>query len=99
MLQVIIIMPFIIMQQLTMLPCIIVQRFWSMLAAVASSQTHVIFMPPSQRSICIVQRGIIIRFMPVGVAIGAFMAMPAIMGIIAGVICRSIVIMVFFSLS
>jgi hypothetical protein len=60
------IIPFIIMQQLHMPPAIIVQRFCSMLADIASSQVQVIFMPPGHFSIFIVQRGSIIIFMPVG---------------------------------
>jgi hypothetical protein len=87
-LQFIIIIPFIIMQQLTMLPLSIVQRFWSMPADTLSSQTQVSFIPPSHSSIFVVQRGMIIMFMPVVPVIGGFMLMP-IPGII---ICRSIVI-------
>ena len=37
-----------------------------MLLAIASSQEHIIFMPPLQRSTLMVQRGIIITFMPAG---------------------------------
>ncbi|MBV8899667.1 MAG: hypothetical protein JOY92_06095 [Verrucomicrobia bacterium] len=92
MLQVIIIMPFIIMQQVTMLPFIIVQRFCSMLADIVSSQAHVIFMPPSHISICIVQRGMTIMFIPGAAGMGGFMVMP---DIIPGIICRSIVIIIF----
>jgi hypothetical protein len=55
------IMPFIIMQQLTMPPDIMVHRFWSMLAAMASSQTQVMHMPVLVRSIFMVQRGNIMR--------------------------------------
>jgi hypothetical protein len=63
------IIPFIIMQQLHIPPAIIVQRFCSMPADMASSQVQVIFMPPVHFSIAIVQRGIIIMFMPVGIAL------------------------------
>ena len=55
------IMPFIIMQQLHMPPAIMVQRFCIMVAAILSSQVHVIFMPPLHFSIFIVQRGTIIH--------------------------------------
>jgi hypothetical protein len=65
------IIPFIIMQQLHMPPAIIVQRLWSMAVDVGSSQVQVIFMPPSHFSIFIVQRGIVIMFMPAGIADGA----------------------------
>jgi len=88
MLQFIIIIPFIIMQQLTMLPLSIVHRFCSMLADIVSSQMHIIFMPPSHFSIFMVQRGMTIRFMPVVPVMGGFMVMPGI------IICRSIVIIV-----
>lgn len=88
MLQFIIIIPFIIMQQLTMLPLSIVHRFCSMLADIASSQMHIIFMPPSHFSIFMVQRGMTIMFMPVVPVMGGFMVMPGI------IICRSIVIIV-----
>jgi hypothetical protein len=66
------IMPFIIMQQLHIPPADMVQRFWSMPAAVLSSVVQVIFMPPGHFSIFTVQRGTIIRFMPPGVIVGAF---------------------------
>jgi hypothetical protein len=64
------IMPFIIMQQLHMPPAIMVQRFCIMLQVIASSQAQAIFMPPSHFSIFIVQRGIIIMFIPVGIVPG-----------------------------
>jgi hypothetical protein len=51
-------MPFIIMQQLTMPPAIMVQRFCIMVHAALSSQMQVIFIPPVHFSIFIVQRGI-----------------------------------------
>jgi hypothetical protein len=86
MLQFIIIMPFIIMQQLTMLPLSIVQRFCSIPADILSSQSHIIFMPPSHFSIFMVQRGMTIMFIPVVPVMGGFMVMPGI------IICRSIVI-------
>jgi hypothetical protein len=88
MLQFIIIIPFIIMQQLTMLPLSIVHRFCSMLADIVSSQMHIIFMPPSHFSIFMMQRGMTIMFMPVVPVMGGFMVMPGI------IICRSIVIIV-----
>jgi hypothetical protein len=61
------VIPFIIMQQLHRPPAIIMQRFCSMPADIASSQVQVIFMPPVHFSIFIVQRGTIIMFMPAGV--------------------------------
>ena len=61
------IMPFIIMQQLHMPPASIVQRFCIMLQPILSSQQQVIFMPPGHFSNFIVQRGIIIMFMPPGI--------------------------------
>jgi hypothetical protein len=61
MLQQHIIMPFIIAQQLHMPPAIIEQRFWSIEADIASSQVHVIFIPPVHFSILILHRGTIIH--------------------------------------
>jgi hypothetical protein len=61
------IIPFIIVQRLHMPPAIMVQRFWSIPADVASSLVQVIFMPPVHFSIFIVQRGTIIMFMPAGI--------------------------------
>jgi hypothetical protein len=52
-------MPFIIMQQETMPPAIMLQRFCIMAATVLSSHTQVIFIPPAHFSIFMVQRGII----------------------------------------
>jgi hypothetical protein len=70
------IIPFIIMQQLHMPPAIIVQRFWSMPAETLSSQTMVIFIPPSHFSKVILQRGTIVMFAPAAVA-PAGLVMPA----------------------
>jgi hypothetical protein len=56
-------MPFIIMQQETIPPAIMLHRFCIIMAAVLSSQVQVIFMPPAHFSIFIVQRGIIIEGM------------------------------------
>ena len=53
------IMPFIIMQQLHMPPASMLHRFCIMLQAIASSQEHVIFMPPVHFSNFMVQRGTI----------------------------------------
>ena len=61
MLQQHIIMPFIIMQQLHMPPAIIEQRFCSIVADIASSHAHVIFIPPVHFSIVILHRGTIIH--------------------------------------
>jgi hypothetical protein len=52
-------MPFIIMQQETMPPAIMLQRFCIMAAMVLSSQMQTIFMPPAHFSIFMVQRGTI----------------------------------------
>jgi hypothetical protein len=62
------IMPFIIMQQVHMLPASIVHRFCIMLRATLSSQTQVIFIPPLQCSILKVHRGTIIKFPRAGIA-------------------------------
>jgi hypothetical protein len=59
-LQVVTTMPFIRQQQLHMLPAIILHRFWSMLAAILSSQTQWIFMPPWTFSNFILHRGTIV---------------------------------------
>ena len=61
MLQQHIIMPFIIMQQLHMPPAIIVQRFCIIVADIASSHLHVIFIPSVHFSILILHRGTIIH--------------------------------------
>jgi hypothetical protein len=60
------IIPFIMVHRLHMPPAIIVQRFWSIPADVASSLVQVSFIPPLHFSIFIVQRGTIIMFMPAG---------------------------------
>jgi len=66
-------LPFIIMQQLHMLPARALQSCCSMLVAMGSSHTQVIFMPPVHFSILNVQRGTIIQFMdgvmPPGMAV------------------------------
>jgi hypothetical protein len=53
------VMPFIVMLQLIMPPCSIVQRFCIMLHAIGSSQWQMIRMPPWHFSNFIVQRGTI----------------------------------------
>jgi hypothetical protein len=63
------IIPFIIVQRLHMPPAIIVQRFCSIAADVASSLVQVIFIPPVHFSSFIVQRGTIIMFMPAGIGL------------------------------
>jgi hypothetical protein len=70
------IMPFMVMQKLHMPPAIMVQRFCTMPAAVASSHTQVTFMPPLQRSILNLQRGTIIQLVIVGMDEG--MPMPGV---------------------
>jgi hypothetical protein len=62
------IMPLSIMQQLTMPPCIMVQRFCIMLHAVLSSQEQMIFIPPWHFSNFMVQRGTIIQL--AGITLG-----------------------------
>jgi hypothetical protein len=80
MLQQHIIMPFIIAQQLHMPPAIIEQRFCSMVADIASSHLHVIFIPPVHFSILILHRGTIIHCgaegMPLVAPIGPAAAWP-----------------------
>jgi len=83
------VMPFIMQHILHMPPAIIVHRFCIMAQAAASSQTHVIFMPPAIFSTFIVQRGTITMFgVPVaGIPVG----IPVVMFAIAA---RSIIIAV-----
>jgi hypothetical protein len=64
------IIPFIMQQQEHIPPAIMVQRFWIMVADIASSLMQVIFMPPAHFSILMVQRGTIIMFGEVGVVEG-----------------------------
>ena len=84
-------MPFIIMQQLTMPPAIMVQRFCIMVQAALSSQVQVIFMPLASFSIFIVQRGIMSHWAPVGIVMGAVMP-----GVMVGMLMpvRSIIMLV-----
>jgi hypothetical protein len=65
-----IIMPFIMQQQLHMLPAIILHMFCNVAAESSSSQVQVIFMPPLHFSIFIVQRGTMHICMPPGAAAG-----------------------------
>src|SRR5579885_1758185 len=69
------IMPFIIMQQLHMPPCSMVQRFCIMLHAILSSHEQVIFIPPWHFSNFIVQRGTIIM-------LAGIVVVPPIMGVL-----------------
>src|SRR2546425_4753048 len=64
------IMPFIVQQQLHMVPVREEHRFCSIPAAILSSQVQVIFMPPVHFSIFMVQRGTIATFMGGAAAIG-----------------------------
>jgi hypothetical protein len=64
-------MPFIIMQHEYIPPASIVQRFCTMLVAIASGQEQVIFIPPWHLSILTVQRGTIIQLVVVGIPEGA----------------------------
>jgi hypothetical protein len=64
------VMPFIMHEQLHMLPAIILHMFCSVAAESSSSQVHVIFMPPLHFSIFIVQRGTMHICMLPGAATG-----------------------------
>jgi len=64
-------MPLSMTQQLHIPPASIVHRFCTMLQAILSSQTQVIFMPPVHFSSRTVQRGTISQFVPTGAALGA----------------------------
>jgi hypothetical protein len=76
------IMPFIQQQQLQALPISDMHRFCSVLHAILSSQTQVIFMPPVHFSILILlQRGTIIVAMP-GIIAGIGVPIP---GMVAGI--------------
>lgn len=86
-----IIMPLFIMQQLIMFPAIMLHRFCSMLAAMASSLVHIIFIPPSHFSIFMTQRGIIIMFIA-GMGVDPDIDIGVIIGLL---IIRSMVIIAF----
>jgi len=96
-------MPFIIMQQETIPPAIMLQRFCIIMAAVLSSQVQVMVMPPSHLAIIIVPRGIIMPGMldDSGIIIGMrpimgmFMGMPIIPPPMPMLVIRSLVIVVF----
>jgi hypothetical protein len=68
-------MPFIMQQQLHMVPARLAHKLCSTPQAILSVQLHMIFMPPVHFSIFTVQRGTIMQFMP-GAA-------PGIIGVIA----------------
>jgi hypothetical protein len=78
-----IIMPFIMQQQLHIVPASELHRFCSVVAAILSSQTHMIFMPPVTFSIFILQRGIMAMFMGIMPLIG--MPMPMFGDIMPGI--------------
>jgi hypothetical protein len=83
-------MPFIIMQQLTIPPAIMLQRFCIMVQAALSSQVQVSFIPSLHFSIFMVQRGIMSHCAPVGMVIGMVaIPVPAIAGMFIPV--RSII--------
>ena len=65
-----IIMPFIMQQQLHMLPAIILHMFCKVAAAISSSQVQVILTPPLHFSTFIVQRGTMHICMEPGADIG-----------------------------
>ena len=89
-----IIMPFIMQQQLHMLPAIILHMFCKVAAEISSSQVQVIFMPPLHFSIFMVQRGTMHICIP-GTA-GAGIP-PAIGDPIEPIMALSIIIMVVIS--
>jgi hypothetical protein len=62
--------PFTMQQQLHIPPDNMVQRFWTMLQAILSSQTQVSLNPPVHFSTLKVQRGTIIQLVPVGEPVG-----------------------------
>src|SRR5262249_61469105 len=64
------VMPLRLTVQLHRPPASIVQRFWTMLHAVGSSQEQLIFMPPVHFSNLKVQRGTIIQFETAGTPLG-----------------------------
>jgi hypothetical protein len=70
------VMPFIMQQQLHMLPAIILHMFCKVAAAISSSHVQVIFIPPLHFSIFIAQRGTMHICMVPGMAAGT--APPAI---------------------
>jgi hypothetical protein len=85
--------PLSIMEQLTMPPVIMVQRFCIMVQAALSSQVQVIFMPPVHFSIFMVQRGIMSHWAPVGALMGMLPGVP-----MAGIAVRSIIMFVMNAL-
>jgi hypothetical protein len=94
--QVIIGMPFIIMQQDIMPPCIMVIMFCIIEHCILSSHIHMIFMPPSHLVMVILQRGIIIMFMGIIPPIPGIM--PAIVPMFISFI-RPVIIVVIFNSS
>jgi hypothetical protein len=83
-------MPFIIIQQLTMPPVIMVQSCCIMVHAALSSHVQVIFIPPVHFSIFIVQRGIMSHCDPIGGVMGMVaMPVPCIWGMF--IVPRSII--------
>jgi hypothetical protein len=98
------IIPFTIVQQLIMPPCIIMHRLLSISADVLSSQVQTTFIPPLTFSIFIVQRGVIIPpLMPIGIpVIEGIDPIPGIMPIdpVPGIpipVIRSLVIMLLIA--
>jgi hypothetical protein len=89
--------PFIMQQRLHFEFAIIEQRFCSMLQAILSSQTQVIFMPPVHFSSFILQRGIIMPVMA-GVIVGIVVPMPDIM-VVLGFIVAVVMALLLGSLS
>lgn len=99
-------MPFIVMQQETIPPAIMLHRFCIIMAAVLSSHVQVIFIPPAHFSIFIVQRGIIMPcifdgsgdIMPVRPIMGMPIMLPAI-GPMPMLDIRSVLIVLFITAS
>jgi hypothetical protein len=83
--------PFMTMQQLHMLPAMAEQSCCIMLAAMGSSQTQLIFMPPVHFSILNVQRGTIIQLADAGMAGMAGAGMPWLLIPGRGIPIRSII--------
>jgi hypothetical protein len=85
-----VIIPFIIMQQLTMPPCSMVHRFCIMLHAIASSHEQVIFIPPWHFSNFIWQRGTIVQLAGI-VLVPPIMGAPMLAGAMLAIAVRSII--------
>jgi hypothetical protein len=85
-----VIIPFIIMQQLTMPPCNIMHRFCIMLQAIGSSHEQVIFIPPWHFSNFMWHRGTIIQLAGI-VLVPPFMGVPMLAVPMPAIEVRSII--------